>query len=534
MLSTVTEAPGKNDTSMARTAVSRFGRTMLAVEQKWPYLLAFLSAIFLVVTLLQDSARPLWNDELFTFYISRQNSLGDVWKALLTGAEQLPLFFFAIVRLFRAIFGSGSVALRLPETIGFLVMNISIFLFVRKRVPASYALLGFLFPSVTQAYYFAYEARPYGLVMGFGSLAMLCWQNAVQGRRRPLSLAGLAFSLACAFNCHYYAVLLLFPFGLAELVRYWERRRFDFATSIAIAVSIVPLVFSLPVIRAASNYSSHFWAKPSWTLLISFYEDLLMPSGFALLLIGIISGLVIYFRRDHDIGESRVIRVPAHEFALAIGFVLLPTVAICLAKFVTGAFTSRYAIYAVIGLSLLVAWSFARIGRGSNGLGLLLASALAFCSLIIGVRQYQQFRWNALLENQTFEYLASTGTDLPLVVLSPHQFFVQSHRASVNGRGHLIYLGDVPLALKYTGTDTVERGLLTLRNYAPLDVEDYHRFIATHQSFLAYGYPDPFGWVLEDLMQSGWRVSVKGRHGASLLYLVQAPANSVAVAGSAR
>jgi hypothetical protein len=92
----------------------------------------------------------------------------------------------------------------------------------------------------------------------------------------------------------------------------------------------------------------------------------------------------------------------------------------------------------------------------------------------------------------------------------------------------------VPLALKYTGTDTVERGLLTLRNYAPLDVEDYHRFIATHQSFLAYGYPDPFGWVLEDLMQSGWRVSVKGRHGASLLYLVQAPANSVAVAGSAR
>jgi hypothetical protein len=519
---------------MARTAVSRSRRAMPALEQKWPYLLVLLSAVFLAVTVLQDWTRPLWNDELFTFYISRQNSLGDVWKALLTGAEQLPLFFFVIVRVSRAVFGNGPVALRLPETIGFLVMNISIFLFVRKRVPASYALLGFLFPSVTQAYYFAYEARPYGLVMGFGSLSMLCWQNAVDGRRRPLWIAGLALSLACALNCHYYAVLLLFPFGLAELVRYWERKRFDWGTSLAIAASVLPLVFSLPVIRAASKYSSHFWARPSWTLVISFYEDLLIPSGFALLLIGIISGLVIYIRRDEGVEQSRVMRVPAHEFALALGFVLLPTVAIFVAKFVTGAFTSRYAIYAVIGVSILLAWSFARIGRSSYWLGLLLAGTVAFCSLIIGVRQYQQFRWNSVLEEQTFDFLASAGKNLPLVVLSPHQFFVQSHRSSVNRRGHLIYLGDVPLALKYTGTDTVERGLLTLRNYAPLDVEDYHRFIATHQSCLAYGYPDPFGWVLEDLMQSGWRVSVKGRHDGSLLYLVEAPVSSGAAAGSAR
>ena len=534
MFPTVSETPAKSDVSSARTALSRSERALLAVEQRWPYLLAVFSAVFLVLSLLQDATRPLWNDELFTFYISRQNSLGDVWKALLTGAEQLPLFFFAIVRLSRGLFGTTSVALRLPETLGFLLMNISIFLFVRKRVPASYGLLGFMFPAVTQAYYFAYEARPYGLVMGFAGLAMLCWQNAAEGRRRPLSLTGVALFLACALNCHYYAVLLLFPFGLAELVRYWNRRRFDWGMSIAIAASVVPLVFSLPVIRAASKYSSHFWAKPSWTLMVSFYEDLLMPSGFALLLIGVISGLVIYARRDDGIERSRKARVPAHEFALAIGFVLLPTVAICLAKFVTGAFTSRYAIYAVIGLSIFLAWSFARIGRGNSALGLLLAGTVAFCWLIIGIRQYQQFRWNALMEDQTFDYLASTGTDLPLVILSPHQFFVQSHRAAAKGRGHLIYLGDVPLALKYTGTDTVERGLLTLRNYAPLDVEDYHRFVARHQSFLAYGYPDPFGWVLEDLMQHGWRVSVKARHDGNLLYLLEAPANSGASAASVR
>ena len=520
--------------SSLTTVLGRSQRALLSLEQRWPYLLAFFSAIFLVITVLQDLTRPLWNDELFTFYISRQNSLGDVWKALLTGAEQLPLFFFALVRFSTRLFGTNPLGLRLPETVGFLLMNISIFLFVRKRIPASYGLLGFMFPSVTQAYYFAYEARPYGLVMGFAGLAMLSWQNAVEGRRRPLWLAVLAFSLACAVNCHYYAVLLLFPFGLAEVVRFCETRRFDRGTSLAIGASLLPLGFSLPVIRAASHYSSHFWARPSWRLVISFYEDLLLPSGFALLLIGVIAGLVVYRLKDEGHGRSWNSRFPRHEFALAIGFILLPSVAICLAKFVTGAFTPRYAIYAVIGLSILLSWSFARIGRGNSALGLILAGTLACCWLIIGVRQYQQFRWNAVLEDQTFEYLASKGGDLPLVILSPHQFFVQSHRADAKGRGHLIYLADVPLALKYTGTDTVERGLLTLRNYAPLAVKDYHQFIATHQSFLAYGYPDPFGWVLEDLMESGWRVSIKGRHDTSLLYLLQPPAYSGGAAGSTR
>jgi hypothetical protein len=520
--------------SRLTTILGRSQRAMLSLEQRWPYLLALFSAMFFAITVLQDSTRPLWNDELFTFYISRQNSLGDVWKALLTGAEQLPLFFFAVVRFSTRLFGTNPLALRLPETLGFLLMNISIFLFVRKRVPASYGLLGFMFPSVTQAYYFASEARPYGLVMGFAGLAMLSWQNAVEGRRRPLSLVALAFFLACAVNSHYYAVLLLFPFGLAELVRFGERRRLDWGTTVAIGASLFPLVFSLPVIRAASHYSSHFWARPSWRLVISFYEDLLLPSGFALLLISVISGLVVYRLKNEGAGRFWDSRFPRHELALAIGFILLPTVAICLAKFVTGAFTSRYAIYAVIGLSILLSWSFARIGRSNSVLGLILAGTLACCWLIIGVRQYQQFRWNALLEDQTFEYLTSKGSDLPLVMLSPHQFFVQSHRAEAKGRGHLIYLADVPLALKYTGTDTVERGLLTLRNYAPLTVEDYHQFIATHQGFLAYGYPDPFGWVLEDLMESGWRISVKGRHDTSLLYLLQPPANSDATAVSTR
>ena len=520
--------------SILRTVVRRSHRALAAVEQRWPYLLALLSVFFLAVNILLDANRPVSNDELFTFYISRQPTLHDVWSALLTGAEQLPLFFFVVVRLFTRVFGTNQTTLRLPETLGFLLMGVSIFLFVRRRVPGSYALVAFIFPAVTDAYYYANEARPYGLVMGFCGLAMLSWQSAADGRKRPLSLIATSVFLACAVNSHYYAVLLLVPFGFAELVRYFERRRFDWAMYIAISCSVLPLLLSLPVIRAASAFSSHFWAKPNWTSLISFYERLLQPAALTLMLLALISGLAVYWRTDEAGEEKPGSAASAHEFGLAFGFLLIPTVAILLAKFVTGAFTPRYSIYAVIGLSMLLAWTLAKIARNARVLGLFLAAAAVGCWLVLAVRNYQQFVANQLDEDTTFEFLASVPDGLPLVLVSPHEFFVQSHVAAQKGRGHFVYLADVALALKYTETDTVERGLMALKNYAPLDVEDYRSFAATHPRFLLYGFPSSYGWLMQELIDSGRPVSVKTRNGDNVLYLVERPGNSIGSAGSAR
>ena len=517
-----------------KAALHRSHRVLAAVERKWPFLLVSLSLLFLAFTVLLDAKRPLTNDELFTFYISRQRTLHDVWNALMTGAEQLPIFFFVITRFLSSLFGGGQVALRLPETLGFLVMNVCTFLFVKRRVPASYGLVAFIFPAVTDAYYYACEARPYGLVMGFCGLAMLCWQSASQGRKGPLSLVGMALFLACAVNSHYYAVLLLVPFGVAELVRYFETKRFDWAMYIAIVFALVPLTLSLPAIRASSNYSSHFWAKPNWTSLISFYERLLIPAGLTLLLLLLISGLAIYLRSNHKGEELLDAKPSAHEFGLAFGFILIPTVAILLANFVTGAFTQRYSIYAVIGVSILLAWILARIGQHARLLGIVLAGAAVGCWLIVGVRNLQQFRANQVDEDVNFAFLSAVPTDLPLVLADPHEFFVQSHVAAQKGRGHFLYLADVPLALKYTETDTVERGLLALKGYAPLDVRDYHSFVANHSKFLLYGFPRSYSWLMQGLVDSGRRVSVRTRNGGNVLYLVEAAPGSVSPAESAR
>jgi hypothetical protein len=44
-----------------------------------------------------------------------------------------------------------------------------------------------LFPLITNAYPYAYEARPYGLLLGFCGLSLLCWQSAAEGQSRLLS-----------------------------------------------------------------------------------------------------------------------------------------------------------------------------------------------------------------------------------------------------------------------------------------------------------------------------------------------------------
>jgi hypothetical protein len=213
--------------------------------------------------------------------------------------------------------------------------------------------------------------------------------------------------------------------------------------------------------------------------------------------------------------------VSPQELALALGFALIPLVAIVCAKFVTGAFTARYAACSVLGLSILLAWSLARIEQGSELLGPAALAVVLGCWLITCARQYRQFQGDVEGQTQTFEFLVSNNSGIPIVIASPHLFFVMSHRAAMEGRKPFVYLADVPLAVKYTDTDDVERGLLALRAMAPLDVEDFGHFMASGRSFLLYGFPDPFGWVLPEAIRMGRSISVKALNGEGLLYQIE-------------
>jgi hypothetical protein len=138
---------------------SRLDKTLDRLERKRLWLLGCWTVFYLVVACVLTQEKPFWNDELFTFYISRQPRLPDVWSALLTGAEQIPPLFFMITRTFTAVLGPTQFGFRLPEILGFWLMSVSMFHFVRARSSATCALIAMTFPMVTAAFDYAYEAR---------------------------------------------------------------------------------------------------------------------------------------------------------------------------------------------------------------------------------------------------------------------------------------------------------------------------------------------------------------------------------------
>ena len=478
-------------------------------------LLLLFSGVYFTGFGLIASKGVISNDELFTLYISRLPRFRDVWAALATGAEQTPPFFYAISRADIHLFGTSGLALRLPELLAFALLCLCLFHLVGRRTSAVYGFLAMLFPFMTTAFNYVSEARTYALVLTFSAFGLLCWIWAVEGRHRVPALVGLAASLAAAISCHYYAVLNLFPLGLGEVVRSLRRKRIDVGVWMAMGLSLAPLVVFLPLIQSARKFAPHFWAKPQWLSMAYFYEHfLLTPSAVPLLFIFL--AVVAYSTLRRPLAEMAETPVrgciPLHEIAAAVGFLFIPVVGVVLAKTVVGAFSDRYALPAVIGLSIIVAWGLhnvlAKRRVPAAALGLVLLAFLA----VKEVQTYRRVAADRSLHDATYGFLENYAQgDAPIVISGPMDFAQLTYDAPANLARRLTYLADPRLALQYTGTDDAERGLVEMKSWAGLNVQPFDRFVASRQRCYVYvvDYPDKFAWVVHGLEAVHWRISLE-------------------------
>jgi len=136
---------------------------------------------------------------------------------------------------------------------------------------------------------YAFEARSYGLVLGFCGLAIVFWQMAHEPKPRAVALAGLTLSLAGALMSHCYAVSAFCPFysrrrGVLVLQ---EANRLAVWTSIAITM---PLVLTyLPLLRANTTFVLHNPIfRPQVSSIPAFWIFLLGPA-----LLPIVAGLCV-------------------------------------------------------------------------------------------------------------------------------------------------------------------------------------------------------------------------------------------------
>jgi hypothetical protein len=492
-------------------------------RRAWLLLIGLLGLHF-VLTCRLAIVKIIWTDEFFTLYLARLPGWHDLSSALLTGGDQHPPLFYLIHAFFLRVAGESEFALRLPELLASVLMCICLYFFSRRRTTPLYGAIAMALPLATAAHSYTYEARGYGLVLGFLSLAVLSWQQLGERRWRAVSAIGMGAGLAAATGSHYYAVLCLPALGLAEIVRSARRRKVDLLVWLAMCAPAVTLAAGYTYIHAATTFAATFWAKPEWAEIHRFYSTLLAPAmtgvGGGLLLAGLYATISPRFwERRPSIDQQQ----PIEEIILAFVLACTPVLGLAVGKTITNAFVWRYAIGGVIGIAILFGFCCFTLFRGNDVAALLIITALG-----LGLTASLLYRAEVLATEkrdlQDLIHVLESVNAGPIVTGSSDLFYKISYYGSPEHKHQYIFLGDTERARKYLGFDTVDRSLLALNAWFGLHVERYEDFIARKREYIGFSDMDPrWDWVPSALLDDRRQLRALKRKGPLLLFSVSTP-----------
>ncbi|HMF76905.1 MAG TPA: glycosyltransferase family 39 protein [Bryobacteraceae bacterium] len=458
-----------------------------------------LVAFYLLVTAVM-AMRQLWHDELFTYYIAQAPSLGRLWEEIHLDLNP-PLLYLA-TRGSLALLGDHPYAVRLPSILAFLAGSLCLYVWVARRLRPSYGLLAMLAFWSTPFFNYAAEARPYGLIIGFFGMAALAYQNAVQPARRARSTALLGAAVLGMMLSHLFAVFYLAPFGFAELVRLYRRRKPDWSLWTAL---VIPAFFPFIYIPLVARFEGSVFPvafQASLHRIASFYFVNIKPEG-PVLLIALCAALLIAFRRERSTIPDKVLP-RGWETAFILGALAIPAVINLVLMRSHGAFFDRYGSPAAFGLALGMVFFIAAYTNVSR-----LAAVAAGCVLLLYIPAENVLSTAAqLLHRHSASATApidAVEPELPLVAASGLTFLEMDKYASPGLAARLYYLTDTQFAIQYAHA-TIFEGIPVLKRYFPIraGVEPFRQFIQLHRKFLVLGTPGyPEDWLLRKLMADG-------------------------------
>lgn len=476
--------------------------------------LAPVLALIAITTSSLAVAKPLWHDEIYTVLLARL-SVTDLWNATRSGVDLSPPLNTMLTHAAGGIGGTGSLALRLPPLVGFWIAVAVVFEYVRRRSNTIVALAAAMLPCFTAGYRYAYEARGYGVMMGLAALALFAWSEAAAGRNRRVYLPVLAVSLSAGYWNQYYALFAAAPLLAGELARSAQSRKLDAGVWTAVALSLLAFAPLLPLVSAAAEQAPSFWRKAA-------LSDISVTYGF---LFGSLLDPPLYWGALGAVlisALARVLRVrdgtrpaiPVHELAALATCVALPTVQVAAAVSTTGVFVPRYALVAVPGFCMAVAVAVARLTRFSC-LGQAIWAAVLITTLAATVPIRFSFA-NPIKQRPALMRLLAQGDP---VVVTGGLMYLQLWYYSPPAMGdRLYYLADPDAALAYTGSDTIDRGLLGLAQWSPLNIVRQSAFTDRHSEFRIYGAGS--GWLLRWLADNGAVTEQEGSElGAPILHV---------------
>ncbi len=457
----------------------------------------FLSAFYFLDIFYKASQKRFWFDELCTWYLCQMPRFRDTWAAVAHGADFNPPLFYVLTRGSQWLFGNGAIATRLPSTVGVWLFCVCLFLFVTRRAGPLPGFIAGTFPFFTLVQYYAYEARAHGISLGWCGLALVCWQ-----RRREdesgLWLVAFGFSLLGALLTHVYAVYLIIPFALVEVVELFGKRRVDWGIVIMMAVvssGVVALVL-VPLIREYRNAAMPTTFFPaSHDIFQRFLVNTIGPAT-PILLMSLFFSTLDGVRGQESEQKSFDPKppVPVRELVVAVGFVLVPLIGLLGCKVSHGPFIDRYFLSTVAGYAVFLGfacsrWRSSGTVKAFAGLILLLIVVDFGSVFYLGIKQrivlFEPSSHSRLTTTpqdpmMLYESLSRDTSGLDILVSPALDYLYLFHYAPPGIASRLYFgapAGDVWLS-------SYERWAKTTGSNMKL--AEYKPFLATHDRFLLY------------------------------------------------
>ncbi len=475
-------------------------------------MLAGLICYAIIRSLFAAAARPFWYDEVCTWAIVRQPNISAVWRALAHGVDGQPPFYYVIVRFFTHLVHNEQFSFRIPSIAGFACTIFCLFVFIRKRTGTVNALLWAAIPFFTVLFdTYAVEGRPYSLVVACVAIALVCYQHA------PATgwIILLGCSLACAQALHYYSVISFVPFFASEGTLLLRSRRLRLGVWLALAFAFLPLAcFWTLLARFRAFYGTHFWSLPTlraaelsygWFFNVKFIWGAILATVTALAMLG-----TMLLAERRAAGGKHLSEDLIHEHVLVLGLLSLPFVAFVVAEIAHGGFTSRYALSALLGFPLAATYVVPRIKGRTIGI-------IAILALVLALTLQEHKFWSSYktplvppavsVEN----FLASAGhPDLPVVVSDAIQFLPLTYYATPEWRKRFVMIVDPSQSVLYAGSDSTDKEMQVMRDYAPIQVYDFQAFVADHATFLLYSSNAGQGddWWVARLFRDGYKLKL--------------------------
>lgn len=477
--------------------------------------LSFL-VLFLACSIAKDIRLKLWLDELLTLHMAQQGGPGEIVRATIDGSDGAPPLYAMIVASIMSVVKHQALAVRLPATLAYCGMVLCLLAFCRRRLSAVYSFVASLV-ACDACLMYATEGRGYGIVLGCAAGALLCWQMATEGRRRVVAVTLLAFCLALMTALHYYAIFFLVPLLLAEMVRWRRSLKFDPAILAAMLPALLVLAVHYPLIRGWQPGQAHRCSPPAWSQIPDFYMQFFLSVWAVLLSAAAALGIFSGSRRAQS---ARPAGFLPHEWVMIGALALMPPVMIAIAKYVTHVFGYRYALWAVIGISLLFAGLLSLAADQTAAVGVTVLGVLVVS--LAAQEILPLFRTPVLERNEAIRREIETLTDgsEPIVVANAQAFVELSYYAPPRLRQRLIYPVSRDLELRYNHCDTTSLLMSGLSRDTKLHIIDYNAVVGAYPRFVLAAKSDDY--LPQHLAAEGYRVVPIRSGNPPVLYEVQA------------